>query len=88
MKHTRKGIVSLISGIIGIILIINWIDILPNLPPLVLGIIALIFGRKAKKLGDSYGNTGNTLGIIATIIGGLQVIAWFIYYYISMTYFL
>ena len=86
MKHINNGIVSLISGIMGTILIINWIDLLPNLPPLVLGIIAIIFGRKAKKLGDSYGNTGNTLGIIAAIIGGLQVVAWFIYYYITMTY--
>lgn len=86
-KHTDNGIISLTFGIIGAILIINWIDIYPNFLPLILGIVAIVFGRKAKKDKDSYGKTGMILGIIATILGCHQVVAWIIYVYITLIYF-
>lgn len=80
-KHTPFGIFSLIFGIIGAVLIMNWFNLYPNLPPLLLGIIAIITGIIAKKNEDTYGKSGSILGIIATIFGGLQVIAWYIYVY-------
>ena len=83
-KHTKKGKISIITGIIGTILIINWIDIQPNLLPLIFGIISIITGITAKKEKDTFGKNGITLGILATIIGSLQVAAWYIYVYTSM----
>jgi len=86
-EHTNNGILSLIFGVMGAILIINWFGIIPNFPPLILGVLAIFFSRKAKKEGDSYGKIGTILGIIATIIGTLTVIAWIIYVYITFSYF-
>ena len=41
--------------------------------PLILGISAIIFGRKAKRQNDNYGKYGMIIGIVATIIGLIQL---------------
>ena len=48
------------------------------------GIISIITGITAKKEKDTFGKNGITLGILATIIGSLQVAAWYIYVYTSI----
>ena len=80
-KHTNIGIVSIITGIISVVLIINWFDLLPNFPPFIIGMVAIISGIYAKKDRDTYGKTGMILGIIATILGLTQIIAWYVYVY-------
>jgi len=79
-----NGLISTFIGIIGAVLIINWFYLYPNFPPVVFGLIAYFLGKDAKKDGDKYGKYGVTLGIIATGLGLMQVIAWFIYVIISM----
>lgn len=82
-KNSFIAFISLIIGIISIILIINWFEIYPNFLPFVIGMIAIIFGYIGKKDGNKYGQVGLVLGIISTILGALQIVAWFIYDYIA-----
>ncbi len=82
-NEESNGIFSLVAGILGLILMINILSIYPNFPPLILGVLALITGRKPKKNGYKYGTYGYYLGIIVTVIGATQTIAWIIYVYVS-----
>ncbi len=74
---------SLLVGFFGAILIINWIGILPNFPPFILGLIAMYLGKKGAKKDMSqyekkYAKWGLILGTIAMILGLTQIIAWYI----------
>jgi len=82
IKHTSIGTASLILGILGVITILNWLNILAWVfIPFVLGLLAIITGRAAKKKGDKYGNIGFILGLIAFILGLTQVIALIFYFW-------
>ena len=80
-KHTNQGFVSIITGIIGVVLIMNWFDLFINYPPFILGMVAIVSGIYAKKDRDTYGQTGKILGLIATLVGLTQVIAALVYIY-------
>jgi len=84
IKENKKiGFLSFIIGMLSIILIINWFDLYPNFLPLILGVFAIIFSLIACKKDDKYGKYGKILGIISTVIGLLQVMAWYVYVYTS-----
>jgi uncharacterized membrane protein HdeD (DUF308 family) len=76
-KHTTMGIISLILGILGVLTILNWYwtSILSwGFIPFVLGLLAIITGWSARKKGDNFGTIGLILGLIAFLIGILQII--------------
>jgi len=77
-EHTNDGKISLILGIIGIITIF-----IINIIPLAFGIVAIVFGIKARKVNDNYGTYGLILGVIGLIIGLVYLIAVIVYLYTS-----
>ncbi|MFH1101648.1 MAG: hypothetical protein V1726_06410 [Methanobacteriota archaeon] len=84
IKHTNIGIISLVLGILGVILIMNWLSIpIWGFVPFVIGIFAIITGRSARKQEDKYGDYGLILGAIAFALGLIQVIAILIYIYVT-----
>lgn len=65
-KEKDNGTISLVCGSIALgSIVFSWIPFV-GIIGLVLSIISIVFGNKAK--GNSYGRTGKILGIIALVI--------------------
>jgi len=63
MEHTNNGKIALIFGILSMFLLI-----VVFLLPIILAILAIIFGVLARKNGDKYGTYGMILGILTIIL--------------------
>jgi hypothetical protein len=79
-KRTTEGTLSIIFGILGLITIYNWFEILTwYFIPFSFGMLAMITGFFAKKQGDTYGKIGFIIGLIVFVISLISIIAFFIY---------
>jgi len=78
--YKNMGIASIIIGIFAFILLFILGYVFGLLPA---GIVSLILGRISKKHGDKNGSYGFFLGLIATILGIIGLIASVIYVWIS-----
>jgi len=66
-------------------IMMNWlVTIIIIVTPLVLGILAVIIGRMAKKEADSYGKYGMVLGIIVIIFRTIAIVATLYVYFTGL----
>ncbi len=77
-----KAVASMVLGIVGLVLLFcGWIFL--EIPSLILGILAIIFGHLGKQEiaerpglgGESEAKAGFIMGIICTVLAGL----WFVF---------
>jgi hypothetical protein len=101
-KRANTGIVAIIMAILGLIMILmttlwfayilptSWLgialDFLWVFISLALGVSSMIFGRRARKHGDSYGKYGMILGCLVIIlaVGAILVTIRYTYPIISV----